>query len=505
LLLYVIPTPPANCNAVDPTDGGSAITCLGGSDNTSALEATESVSWFNDGGTDIDVFLVVDSYFGAPEANPDGGVGVTNQGNFTLSVQVNPPAADEVCGGATALQAGMTINGTTIGYGNDYSNGTGAMGCATGAGGADRAYSLTVPPGQRALVTVTPAGTYDPSLNLVEASVTCEAMPRVCAGGVPADNSPRVATYTNQGTSPVNLFAIVDSYAGDVGDYTIGYTVGTPPADDTCTTSTTVLNTTGATVNGNLTGFAPDYAAGGTSCYGASGPDRVYKVTIPAGQVLNATVTPADMSLDVVLNLIEGPASACDGSGRSCLAAADTGYGGEPDTLTWFNGTGAPVDAFFTIADYDGSATVTDFTITATVAAPPAGDTCATATVIAASGTTTAQSITGFLQSYDLTDATCAGYPYADRVYSVDVPATKMLSVTVTPDMSGDPVIDLIEGPAANCTNTAVCLASADTGTSGGAETATYTNSGTTTKTVFVVVGSYSRMMTFDLTIAITP
>ena len=506
LSLYLIQAPAANCNAVNPADGGSGIVCLGGSDSTSSLEATESATWFNDGGTDVDVFVVVDSYWAAPEMNPDGGVGATNVGSFVLNIGVNPPPADEVCAGATPLMPNMTVPGSTFGYGPDYANGSGAMGCEVGTNGPDRAYSLTVPPGQRAVVTVTPAGNFTPSLNLIDAATGCDAMPRVCVGGSPADNAPRTAVYTNQGASPVNLFAIVDSYVDTFGDYTIGYTVGTPPADDTCTTATTVLATTGATVNGNLTGFAPDYSSGGNQCYSASGNDRVYKVTIPAGQVFRATVTPADMSLDVVLNLVQGPASACDSSGRACLAASDSGYGGEPDTLTWFNGTSAAVDAFFTVADYDGTATVTDFTITATVMPPPAGDVCGNATAITASGTLSMQNLTGFMQQYDFSDMSCAGgYTGPERVYSVTVNNGQTLTVTATPDMNGDPALSLIEGPASNCTDAAMCLDSSDTGYSGDPETVTYTNSSGAAKTIFIVVGSWDPTMNFDLNVQLAP
>jgi hypothetical protein len=228
----------------------------------------------------------------------------------------------------------------------------------------------------------------------------------------------------------------------------------------------------------------------------------VYKVTIPDGQVFTANVQPS-MGLDVTVNLVAGPASACDSAGRACLAAADSGYAGEAESLQYYNNTGAAVDAFLVIGDYDGMATTLDFTITANVMPPPAGDQCSTAQVLNMSGSLTGLTMAGFTKQYSFSDMSCAGYDYAERVWQIDVPAGQTLTVTATPDTAGDPSISLIEGPATNCSDTSVCLAQADTGFDGDPETATYMNASGATKTVLIVVGSWYPSMNFDLSVQV--
>ncbi len=68
-----------------------------------------------------------------------------------------------------------------------------------------------------------------------------------------------------------------------------------------------------------------------------------------------------------------------------------------------------------------------------------------------------------------------------------------------------DPVINIVEGPATNCTLSPTCIASADSTGGGAPEVATYTNTTTAPKQLFVIVanGDDAPDLTFSLTVAI--
>ena len=88
-------------------------------------------------------------------------------------------------------------------------------------------------------------------------------------------------------------------------------------------------------------------------------------------------------------------------------------------------------------------------------------------------------------------------------VFSITVPAGKQLTAVVIPN-GWDAALVLLDGLA--CGMSATCFESSDSSISG-AETARFTNSGTTDRTVFIVVDSYSASAsgTFDLFTALTP
>ena len=53
-----------------------------------------------------------------------------------------------------------------------------------------------------------------------------------------------------------------------------------------------------------------------------------------------------------MLDLIEGPASACDSAQRACLDTADANAEGGDETATYANTTASPVDVFVLVGDY---------------------------------------------------------------------------------------------------------------------------------------------------------
>lgn len=95
-----------------------------------------------------------------------------------------------------------------------------------------------------------------------------------------------------------------------------------------------------------------------------------------------------------------------------------------------------------------------------------------------------------------------------DIVYSTLVPRNQTLTVALTA-VQGDVVVNLIAGSAAACGFAPTCVGSSDVTTSGGAETATFTNTSSTTVPVFIVIGNLSATSTteagFTMDVTIEP
>ncbi len=653
LSLYLVRAPAANCNAVG-ADGGAAIMCLAGADDDTRLDAVETGSWYNDSTAAVDIFIIVDSGFGMTEAATDGGIGVANEGPFTLDVAFSSPAAgdrcdtaitlasgtaltnqdladfgddyqgagtqcdgsrspdvayvvtvpagqvltltvtpsamfdpvvsiadgaaacdmtcldsadnagsgrdesliykntssasqtiyvvvdgyngstgtfsilatvatppaDDVCSGATTLTAGTPLSAqTTVGYANDYESGTGTVGCATsGTVGGDRVYSLQVPVGQRAAVTVTPApgadggvGSFSPSVSLVAApAATCDAMPRACVGGISAGSTPRVATFYNTGSAAAGLFAIVDSASTAGGSFSIGFTAATPAADDTCTTATTTLTAGTPLASQDLASFTLDYPTGTGCASNLSGVERVYRLAVANNQTVTITATPTDTSTTAGPNLamnLYASAATCEVAPRTCVANGNSTGRGAVETIRRTNVSGATENLLLAVADTVAGTATRTFALSATTAAVMTGEVCQVPQALTGAGTTAGLDWAGFSRDYVVAFAstTCEFYSGPERVFSISVPAGQTLTATATPDTGSmaDPVINLIDGPASNCTNTPTCLDSSDDPQNDQApETVTFQNTTAAAKTVFIVVGSYSTGP-FSLTVAL--
>jgi hypothetical protein len=457
----------------------------------------EKMQFTNNTGGAKDYLLVVD-------------FGTGNTGTFDLTATIDQPPADDVCQAPTSLTAGVAATaGTTENYTNDYQNGTGTVGCATtGALGPDRVYQISVPATQRATVTVTPTtdGGFNPSINFVEGPATnCSAMPRVCAGGsnLGGTNAPEVARITNASAGTKTYFAIVDSTTPP-GPFTIGYTTATPPADDTCGTTTTVL-TAGTRATESLAAFAPDYTSG-TGCRSSNGPDRGYKVTLAANEKIGVTVTPTggDAGIDAVVNFVAGPAANCEATPRVCRGGTNAVGVGLPESSAYTNNSGASQEVFLLVADFQTTTMTPGYSLTTTIGASPAGESCQNPATLGVTTATTGDT-TG--ASNDVVfntaaSASCTSITRPDRVYAITLPASKVLTVTATPNSTEDLLLNLIDSPATSCNDVQACLQTADVGFSSDPEVLTYTN-GATAKTVFLQVSAYSNNAKYSLAVTI--
>lgn len=92
------------------------------------------------------------------------------EGSFAITTSLGAPPVDDVCAGATPLLANMSTPAqTTLGYTNDYEATAASSSCLGPTFGPDRVYELSVPPGERASLVVTPLdGGLHPTLNFVD-------------------------------------------------------------------------------------------------------------------------------------------------------------------------------------------------------------------------------------------------------------------------------------------------------------------------------------------------
>lgn len=181
-------------------------------------------------------------------------------------------------------------------------------------------------------------------------------------------------------------------------------------AGESCTMAQAVAGA--MTLSGTTVGATADV---NLSCTGSrnQGPDRVYVVTVPNLQRLTVTLTPEEtdtsdggLQYDPSLYLVAGPAAACApadaGDRTSCLDGSDIDQPpGSPERVAYLNTSGAPrevfvvVDSFFTAPDETNGVTHQGrYDLSFTVATPPMGDRCDTATTI------TPGSLTGTLTGY---------------------------------------------------------------------------------------------------------
>jgi hypothetical protein len=419
----------------------------------------------------------------------------------------------ETCQTATTIQAGTLLGQTLAGYVNNGTTG----GTCSGASGPDRIYAISVPGGLRLSASILSAeAQFDPSISLVAwPAANCDANPRVCLdsddSGITTD--PNTVSWANGDTVAKTVFIFADTFtnAKPGGAFTLTTSLTPVPAGDICE-GAQVLTLPAALKDQTTVGFGDDYS-GGTGCGRTFSPglDRVYAVSLPAGQRLTAIATPTGTAWDLAISVVAGPASTCSASPLVCLAGTDLAGSGKAETSWFTNTTGAAMSVFVVV---DGASATASGTFDLSVSAdapPPAlnpGETCQTAPALTV-GQAKSGTLAGTSGNYANSE-TCQGQLGPDAVYSVLVPKGKRLSVTVTPTYAWDPSLALVLGPASNCdASPRVCLASKDAKSKGYAETATYDNKSGADETVFVVVdspiatGSWLASSTFDITASV--
>lgn len=462
---------------------------------SAAAGMPDVVAWANRGTGAKTLLVLVDS-----SSTASGGA-------FSINAVLSDPPMGDYCSNATALTANTTVAGTTAGFNNDYTSSMAPTCAGFNTLGNDRVYSLTIPNGQRAKVTMVADAGFAPSLSLVAGTAAdCEAMPRVCVASADSVTNtlsdggfvpqPRTAALFNGSGAALTAFAIIDGPTGAGGQFSLGFTSAAPAVDDTCTTATTALGTTTLT-NQTLrpagVTFERDY-----TCATGTAPDRVYVAQAPANQRLQVTVTPTPMTMDAgfdpTLSIIDGPATSCDSATRRCVAGTNSAGRQLPESAGYSN-VGAAKTVYVVVGATSDSPSVEPiFSLSASTTPVQAGDVCENATAVTSGMTLPTESVMSFFHDYAFSSAgNCRSGPGADRVYSISVGAGQTITARATPDMAADVVVNIVEGPAANCNASPriTCLASADRGLDGQEDVATWMNATGAAKSVFVVISNY--------------
>ncbi len=297
-----------------------------------------------DAGADAGADAMTDA--GADAMTDAGADAMTDAGTDAMT-----PLPGDTCQSGetvTLVNGAATVVATTVGYANNYNSG--ATCTRFSAAGSDRVHVVTVPAGQRLAATATPTtGTYDLSLYLVATPpATCDSSPLTCLAGSDGalGGMAETAVFHNNTSGAVDVQIIVDGYSSGGDAYTLQVNVGAPLEGESCQVAPA---TSPGTVTGTIVGYYNNYNPP-LSCTGETqnGRDRAYRVNVPAGQTLTATVTP-DAGFDPAIYLIGAPASMCDANPITCLDGADLGLDDDPETVTFTNSSGAAVDVYVVV------------------------------------------------------------------------------------------------------------------------------------------------------------
>jgi len=247
----------------------------------------------------------------------------------------------------------------------------------------------------------------------------------------------------------------------------------------------------------------------GSATVTSNAPDHVYKVTVPAGQRVVASLESPDF--DAIINIVPNLASCgsanpdggSDTVGVVCAAGADDP---EPSTIKFKNTGAGPVEAYVLVDGY--SSGEGDYTLSLDIGPTPAGDDCDAPTPLVSGTPLTAQSIqagSGFANDYSQTGTNCTSSSDGiDRAYALSVPAGQRASISVTPGTGFDTTVSLAVDAAACASRT--CIASSDNGGTAAADTIQWTNADSVTRTLLVIVDSDEAAGgTFDISATVAP
>ncbi len=432
------------------------------------------------------------------------GSDVTAQ--VTVTVTPPPPTvltfaaqpASVVAGGATTL-SWNTSNATSV----MIDNGVGmqsAVGQIMVSPAQTTTYQLTaVGPGgsNTAQVTVTVTGANAPVIN------TFTGSPQQIAPGAAATlawdvtNSTSVSIDNGIGMqmatgsvmvspSQTTTYTLTAMGAGGMTTAQVTITVASI-SGDTCADAFVI--TQSGTFTGNTQTASNDYSAS-NSCtgYASTGPDVVYRVTLQAGDRLQASLAPSSGFWDTSIYLV----TSCSMIAQSCVAGQDNGNPEEIDYTTLVSG-----DFFLIVDGYAGAGGAYDLDVTIGPA-PIANDTCGGAIDVTAGGTFSGNT-TNAMPDYNTAGLSgCTGFSAAsnDVVYSVDLAAGERLQATMT--ASWDASLYVVT----DCANTTTtCVAGQD---DGNPEEVDFT--AMTAGTYFIIADGYNTASgTFTLDVTVSP
>ena len=254
------------------------------------------------------------------------------------------PLPGEDCTNAMAAASGIN-SGTTAGYADNFN----AAAQGYPAPGRDRVYRVTVPANHTLNARLTPTG--PPSLDVVllvySGAVDCSQVAShllTAADAAPAGGDESI-TWNNNDSAPVEVLVVADSIdPGSSGEHELTLSFSGNSPGDACAAAQRIGP--GFYSNQSTAGYSADRGPG-PGCVATAGPDRYFRITIPSGQTLHATITPTE-PWDVVVNILHG-ALGCT-TQPPCLTGSNEGCAGDPESIDYTNISGSYQDVLIVVA-----------------------------------------------------------------------------------------------------------------------------------------------------------
>lgn len=434
--------------------------CVAGQDNGNPEEVDFTAM---NAGT---YFIIVDGFASA-------------RGPFDLSVTISPPVlGGDICEQAVMIPAGGgSFQSDTTGLMNDYDPPTSCTGFS--AAGADQAYSIALAEGDIVEVSSDFAMGIDGAIYAV---TDCNNIMSCVAGADDAASTAMGQTENMRfvAQSSTNHFVIVDSFSANTmgaHDLTVTQYTGETCADGA------PLDLSGTpewfSTQGKMNDYSPN--SGGCTRFSAAGPDRVYTISVNAGDQVYVEMDPD--SFDASLYMV----SNCADISGSCVQGSDRGVSATEIIAPVFQTSGI----YQLIVDGFGASGSGTGTLKAEV---HRGDTCDDAYMVPPGGGTFMGTTAGYNADYGTMNSTgsCTGFGQRgrDAVYAVSLDDGETIDATLT--TTWDSALYLIE----DCANSGTtCVAGQD---SGNPEQIMFTNMSGQTRTYFLVVDAFLETATLQ-------
>jgi hypothetical protein len=416
------------------------------------------------------------------------------QGNLRdLSRATSLSPTGETCQTAIPLEEGVLL--ANQGFTGKVSNYGPNQNCGQEALGPDVVYSMLVPPGKRARVrpmTATGAPFSTLPITLVpEPASNCDA--RLCTTSGRGEQS-----YRNNTNAAVTLYAVVESPQSMGGPtFSILFTLEDAIAGDDCGNAETLV-ANGTPVVGTTAGYSNDHGQSDACTSAGRGPDRVYRVTVPAGETLRVKVTPMHTSTgntNATLYLYEGTSDSCAPFPLACTAqSSESGLGPRSETAIYTNPSASSKNLYAVVDGMQEGDTMTYEIVASLHGAPVAlspGDTCASATPLtlpALVGGSTASLTSNYTGGSSSSGCSGASLNGKDGVYSLIVPAGKRLSVSVVASFLV--YVNLLT--TTTCPSATLTCVAGDLAVAGHTANASYVNLGAFPQNILAVIDAFS-------------
>ena len=446
-LYYSVTIPAGEAVEVTTTSTGGSVVVFeqaACSDTDCAASASSTLTLLNPGSSAVTRIVGIRA--------STTGTSPVYEATFTYSTPTF--AANASCDAATPVTADATITGQDTGLGGPRP-GIGGTSCGSGTGFKALYYAVSIPAGQAVAVNATPMGG---TIVLFEQAACGNT---TCTGSASSSTAATLNLLNPEAMAVTRIVGVRASLeaTSPAPTYDIQFTYSTPTfaPNASCTNATPV--TADTMFSGEDTG-AGGPRPGGANCGTSAGARALYyAVTIPVGQVVSVTTTTTG-------NILLFEQAACGET--NCITSTDTA----PERLA--------------LSNLEGTTEVTRIIgvrASGTPTAPPTfgiaftyveNASCETATLI--TGTRTIMGENTENGGPRPTGIDCrAGSSTRALYYAVTVPAGGgPVTVRATPATT----VDLVLFEQAMCGDTD-CTGSVDGNNTGGVETLTLTNTGT--------------------------